>query len=142
MACQASAGVMGSSPRVRGKEMADLIDEEGMGIIPAGAGKRPSHRPRAWDDRDHPRGCGEKPRPSAPLWMGEGSSPRVRGKVRILRGGKIGVGIIPAGAGKSAAGRRGHPPHKDHPRGCGEKEEHLDASAGDGGSSPRVRGKG
>ena len=71
------------------------------GIIPAGAGKSGGALSLGDGSGDHPRGCGEKapavPASSAPA----GSSPRVRGKGRILQQLANGGGIIPAGAGKS-----------------------------------------
>ena len=53
----------------------------------------------------------------------------------------FGVGITPAYAGKSCAGRcRGHQ-RQDHPRVCGEKTMMAEALQSIGGSPPRMRGK-
>ena len=52
--------ILGSPPRMRGKEAAGLVQILGCRITPAYAGKRIcrcSHRPA---HRDHPRVCGEK----------------------------------------------------------------------------------
>ena len=132
---------VGSSPRVRGKAGSRGPRRPSTGIIPAGAGKSLPirHPPRC--DRDHPRGCGEKSWPSLMATRTQGSSPRVRGKGDFGRGQVIGIGIIPAGAGKrrfrAGSGHR----NWDHPRGCGEKRYHLASFFDSMGSSPRVRGK-
>ena len=81
--------------------MAGVVDT--AGIIPAGAGKSFDIWPKVTKDKDHPRGCGEKVE-----WIGKGpnqpgSSPRVRGKDLFDRPKTVGVGIIPAGAGKSSS---------------------------------------
>ena len=76
----ASWNVVGSSPRVRGKDAAAPSAERQAGIIPAGAGKRVRREEphaRGWD---HPRGCGEKDSWLASMPPSPGSSPRVRGK--------------------------------------------------------------
>ena len=50
-------------------------------------------------------------------------------------------GITPACAGKTLS-RRGTPTEgRDHPRVCGENQEHRSAPASQSGSPPRVRGK-
>ena len=135
-------GVMGSSPRVRGKALRFMVRVPFVGIIPAGAGKSPVNRRRIISRRDHPRGCGEKsPLPNRYERV-PGSSPRVRGKVFSLIMGDERHGIIPAGAGKRLACRLSRSPGRDHPRGCGEKTRGVCSSSGEGGSSPRVRGKG
>ena len=71
----------GSSPRVRGKQLADGQTGTARRLIPACAGKtiRPgSNRRRAWA---HPRVCGENGRGAGDVYAAEGSSPRVRGKL-------------------------------------------------------------
>ena len=90
----------GSSPRVRGKVACAARKLTGVGIIPAGAGKRECPLYCLFSQRDHPRGCGEKAscgfRGPPPV----GSSPRVRGKGDNNGNEAVLVGIIPAGAGK------------------------------------------
>ena len=127
---------------MRGKAGDEGRGAGGVGIIPAGAGKRgrPWRRRPRW--RDHPRGCGEKhqtPRRGGAL---QGSSPRVRGKARRRRRSCLGLGIIPAGAGKSRAFALATQHLWDHPRGCGEKFLCYSSRPNRRGSSPRVRGKG
>ena len=135
-------GVIGSSPRVRGKGQKPLRHRAGHGIIPAGAGKRRPRRPPRPSRRDHPRGCGEKLVGRVQQLLRQGSSPRVRGKV--LGDGLAGgvAGIIPAGAGKRPYLTGGNGLGGDHPRGCGEKTNAPFRNCSSLGSSPRVRGKG
>ena len=134
--------VLGSSPRVRGEGVVNHGSVSSLGIIPAGAGRSTSSRRATPRFGDHPRGCGEKLRGRRGGGGLRGSSPRVRGEAHLHRSAEGGVGIIPAGAGRS----RGRPiPHKrgrDHPRGCGEKTSASAASRRPMGSSPRVRGEG
>ena len=117
----AVSGLVGSSPRVRGKEKVLATAPATVGIIPAGAGKSVGLQLRGGRRGDHPRGCGEKEAAKAYIPDPAGSSPRVRGKASGAGMTAAVSGIIPAGAGKSA-GLRGPEPHpEDHPRGCGEK---------------------
>ena len=73
-------GLVGSSPRVRGKAHPTAQATRRPRIIPAGAGKRCPSKEVSAGKADHPRGCGEKPRMAAQLLGVQGSSPRVRGK--------------------------------------------------------------
>ena len=85
--------------------------------------------------------CGEKLLYSLTSSLVAGSPPHVRGKVRLDRGGKGGLWITPACAGKR---RLRHPktaPFRDHPRICGEKMMSPARSQGCMGSPPHVRGK-
>ena len=70
-------GMLGSSPRVRGKpEVAEVAE----GLIPACAGKTVALAITLDSAGAHPRVCGENVNlHSAGLWLA-GSSPRVRGK--------------------------------------------------------------
>ena len=131
----------GSSPRVRGKAYHFGTCYYMGGIIPAGAGKRACGAVPRLPRRDHPRGCGEKGSVGGPWRRALGSSPRVRGKVKMAAVALCVLGIIPAGAGKS---RGPHAPSRggqDHPRGCGEKLHFGGGCKHFLGSSPRVRGK-
>ena len=113
----------GSSPRVRGKAQAIHAVGERLGIIPAGAGKRPERPTARSARRDHPRGCGEKYTQTTTRIYKTGSSPRVRGKEAVLLEQDFVPGIIPAGAGKSQGGPSNACLQRDHPRGCGEKRK-------------------
>ena len=136
-----AVGIGGSSPRVRGEAWVASPACLGVGIIPAGAGRRRRSIRRRSLARDHPRGCGEKAARGPRLGPWRGSSPRVRGEVSSAAALAASAGIIPAGAGR----RRGEGPRRpvgwDHPRGCGEKSSSSLASVALGGSSPRVRGE-
>ena len=70
-----------------------------------------------------------------------GSSPRVRGKPRPLRGASLSPGLIPACAGKTTWPFLWSRPSRAHPRVCGENPTSDGASLTQAGSSPRVRGK-
>ena len=135
------SAALGSSPRVRGKDLRRLRQGPERRIIPAGAGKRFPFRLDADRDLDHPRGCGEKARIKSWCSSGSGSSPRVRGKGMRESQVRMALGIIPAGAGKSVNPVTQTSGTTDHPRGCGEKPWTIVGRRLDLGSSPRVRGK-
>ena len=137
----AKASRWGSSPRVRGEDRATNISTYSIGIIPAGAGRSSIGVYAAIEDRDHPRGCGEKPSRRPPARRRKGSSPRVRGEVGDGVALHIGNGIIPAGAGRSCSTTTSSRCGRDHPRGCGEKTNARWIPARRMGSSPRVRGE-
>ena len=132
---------LGSPPRVRGKEMADIKLSWEERITPACAGKSiPSFFPLCliWD---HPRVCGEKQKICAYLHHAIGSPPRVRGKGHRDLRIRERPGITPACAGKSFRCCSKILCYKDHPRVCGEKCIRKRTSLKEKGSPPRVRGK-
>ena len=93
--------ILGSSPRVRGKQLSYCRFENPIGLIPARAGKTRTGPwiARCW--RAHPRACGENlGRQKRTISCG-GSSPRVRGKPRQYRGVRCRSRLIPARAGKT-----------------------------------------
>ncbi len=130
----------GSSPRVRGTQIATDQHGEGVRFIPAGAGNASLSIPQRLASSVHPRGCGE--RNGAVYWMskGNGSSPRVRG----TPGRECPPGqwrrFIPAGAGNASRATSPRRSPAVHPRGCGEREPSLTLRQNLSGSSPRVRG--
>ena len=91
----------GSSPRVRGKPASQASSTASGGLIPACAGKTERVRRRASNTRAHPRVCGENCRLDPPSLKDSGSSPRVRGKLEVIRLKIIPRGLIPACAGKT-----------------------------------------
>ena len=91
-----------------------------------------------WED--HPRACGEQGSASKILTELSGSSPRVRGAAREIRGTGIRLGIIPARAGSRYRARLESGTCKDHPRACGEQSTPPRYRPSRSGSSPRVRG--
>ena len=110
-------------------------------LIPARAGK--TGRRASWSrcSGAHPRACGENLR-AGPRRVGRGgSSPRVRGKLPVLRLQFPGAGLIPARAGKTPWSNPARRCGGAHPRACGENVEAVRAYYNPGGSSPRVRGK-
>ena len=92
---------IGSSPRVRGKPSGSTWDWARPRLIPACAGKTRKHRLKHDRHWAHPRVCGENSIVSAPTSRIEGSSPRVRGKLRNRRRPPRNLGLIPACAGKT-----------------------------------------
>ena len=91
----------GSSPRVRGTAIFDILKEYLWGIIPACAGNRHEYDECYCQSRDHPRVCGEQ-HCCIYVWSWKwGSSPRVRGTVISIWNQIQEAGIIPACAGNS-----------------------------------------
>ena len=118
---QQLADLAGSSPRVRGKPPPTMPSDRSVGLIPACAGKTLNNADQVANVRAHPRVCGENLSAECGLSGSEGSSPRVRGKLRWA----IGVGWA----------------DRAHPRVCGENLRPLGPKETFHGSSPRVRGK-
>ena len=90
----------GSPPRVRGKEGLVSGSYMQMGITPACAGKSEAERQSQFNNRDHPRVCGEKRRDRLDYYFPQGSPPRVRGKAKQKDKASLTTGITPACAGK------------------------------------------
>ena len=90
---------------------------------------------------DHPRACGANAVTRAPASRPCGSSPRMRGKRRIVDTRHNRLRIIPAHAGQTKSKRVRAFSMPDHPRACGANS--CDAASGRivTGSSPRMRGK-
>ena len=117
---------------------AEVVDE--FGIIPACAGNTHCMTPTSAVSWDHPRVCGEHVITSANKAEASGSSPRVRGTLRIVRRFSTCQGIIPACAGNTGRSSCAAPGLGDHPRVCGEHIALVPAEPVVVGSSPRVRG--
>ncbi len=96
----------GSSPRVRGTARRRSLRHHRHRVIPAGAGNSQMGDVVSVPAPGHPRGCGEQCRNTGQASYCHGSSPRVRGTVRI--GGVLvdAPRVIPAGAGNRTASRR------------------------------------
>ena len=137
LAAEASRG---SSPRVRGTPGRDQEHHLVQRLIPAGAGNTLRPLPYAGPPPAHPRGCGEHLGQSDQGGPTPGSSPRVRGTLRLIRADLYDVRLIPAGAGNTATSPPPPRPRPAHPRGCGEHSARGVASPAHHGSSPRVRG--
>ena len=131
----------GSSPRVRGKLLATSLGTKSAGLIPACAGKTCLPAARARPRRAHPRVCGENIPAVIAGCSFAGSSPRVRGKRRVLILAAGASGLIPACAGKTRCFPWRHLRPWAHPRVCGENARVNQVNLRREGSSPRVRGK-
>ena len=96
--CTAS---LGSSPRVRGKPAFATEIPYGLGLIPACAGKTRKGGVCGGRAGAHPRVCGENALFIGGVLSKAGSSPRVRGKLRVTLLASVRPGLIPACAGKT-----------------------------------------
>ena len=92
---------MGSPPRRRGKDKAEHLVQDHIGITPAQAGKRCYLCASTKSSWDHPRVGGEKAKITPRLKRCRGSPPRGRGKVVRPDVVAKAAGITPAWAGKS-----------------------------------------
>ncbi len=133
--------IRGSSPRMRGKHLAQYGRGLGGRIIPAHAGQTVGTNTVLSMPSDHPRACGANYSPFSWGMMQFGSSPRMRGKPaqRVLR--RQTTRIIPAHAGQTFARRRAACSGTDHPRACGANALFIERKVLRTGSSPRMRGK-
>ena len=95
--------LLGSPPRMRGKDAVKRHSARGFGITPACAGKSTSALLFLSCSWDHPRMCGEKLAFSAVRVREMGSPPRMRGKGFPLLHFFVPAGITPAYAGKRHA---------------------------------------
>ena len=91
----------GSPPRMRGKDLCDVICGQQSGITPAYAGKRYPYQYAEYCIGDHPRVCGEKMGMRSGSRFVSGSPPRMRGKGIQPRNERVAMRITPAYAGKS-----------------------------------------
>ena len=112
--------VLGSSPRMRGTQLASPDGFEFLRIIPAYAGNTSNSSSPASTPWDHPRVCGEHERAYSIRAKKLGSSPRMRGTRHEVDFFFLGEGIIPAYAGNTVLVRVGFTDGGDHPRVCGE----------------------
>ena len=131
----------GTSPRVRGKPLSCVASRSEGRYIPACAGEAAERAPATVTRQVHPRVCGGSDRREGLLECLRGTSPRVRGKLRHARGGRVRWGYIPACAGEAAVIVRCLSSHRVHPRVCGGSSWYEGEAGATGGTSPRVRGK-
>ena len=130
----------GSSPRMRGALVSNAMQHVHLRIIPADAGSTPARTCKPYPTGDHPRGCGEHTVTRVCGLGVTGSSPRMRGALRITLGDGHGRGIIPADAGSTQVPHTLEICPEDHPRGCGEHISGTPMPLARRGSSPRMRG--
>ena len=102
LAVLSAESCLGSSPRMRGAPMSTDWLWPVARIIPADAGSTDREIEFRFDDKDHPRGCGEHWSSLSDLLPFVGSSPRMRGAHADCRPAHNGQGIIPADAGSTA----------------------------------------
>ena len=119
-----SASTAGTSPRMRGK-----LDFPGdpiiwLGNIPAHAGKTPARCRLIAHAAEHPRACGENWPSISPSGRLHGTSPRMRGKLGGLPHPAEPQRNIPAHAGKTMNTSRSPMCSPEHPRACGENNNH------------------
>ena len=130
----------GSSPRMRGTHAENRRRHNIQRIIPAYAGNTfivGLVRFMAWD---HPRVCGEHATSILAARFEWGSSPRMRGTPYTSKRYESSTGIIPAYAGNTLVACSPCCWFWDHPRICGEHDEHADTIELRTGSSPHMRG--
>ena len=132
---------LGSPPRRRGKDKAEHLVQDHIGITPAQAGKRCYLCASTKSSWDHPRVGGEKAKITPRLKRCRGSPPRGRGKVVRPDVVAKAAGITPAWAGKSRSGVTRDLISRDHPRVGGEKIFYRFVWTIEWGSPPRGRGK-
>ena len=110
-------------------------------IIPAHAGQTRRSRWRCCRCPDHPRACGANFSNALHCSSGDGSSPRMRGKLMTKNNVLTEERIIPAHAGQTDASLVTLRRHPDHPRACGANLTSAFRGNINVGSSPRMRGK-
>ena len=130
----------GSSPRLRGT----VFQPGGVVVlqrfIPAPAGNRTASRIWTLTISVHPRACGEQAIGRIRDRLTTGSSPRLRGTVKIGMEKYGAIRFIPAPAGNRGASEVPLELVAVHPRACGEQLTPLGPTALQIGSSPRLRG--
>ena len=152
----------GSSPRGRGKQAGYRLVLPQTRLIPAWAGKTLSATTArgswerlipAWAGKTdeglpwrpplpaHPRVGGENTTARGSWEIGEGSSPRGRGKPGVGGADRVCRGLIPAWAGKTRASIDDLMLRAAHPRVGGENDCADREGRAQAGSSPRGRGK-
>ena len=117
-----AASDIGSSPRMRGKPMAEIERQAAMRIIPAHAGQTSGHPAWSVPGTDHPRACGANAQWSFGRRLQVGSSPRMRGKLGVTSESTAQQRIIPAHAGQTATTAKPCGIRSDHPRACGAND--------------------
>ena len=130
-----------SSPLTRGQRRGLRGRKPISRLIPAHAGKTATPAFSATSSAAHPRSRGENAITSAYKHSVSGSSPLTRGKLPIVVGQSLDLGLIPAHAGKTEAEGFEALCDAAHPRSRGENEIFLPALISVSGSSPLTRGK-
>ena len=135
------ASMIGTSPRARGKHAMIFNQQISIRNIPACAGKTWLPRNTRMRPMEHPRVRGENRAQRRQECRVEGTSPRVRGKLRSSENSTVANRNIPACAGKTFRGKQPPAPEKEHPRVRGENATTFKSCKYSFGTSPRARGK-
>ena len=117
-----STSGLGSSPRMRGALVDEVVVTVADGIIPAYAGSTAMCFVLCGGTWDHPRVCGEHFKGKSGKEFDAGSSPRMRGARQDAQEAGEGRGIIPAYAGSTPWQTAKSRLMRDHPRVCGEHQ--------------------
>ncbi len=131
----------GTSPRTRGKLQHLNADGSDVRNIPAHAGKTIGRAACPFDLQEHPRARGENKFEASESPCTKGTSPRTRGKLKIVVMIGDSTRNIPAHAGKTNELANFHKPFQEHPRARGENFQIPVGGGSDFGTSPRTRGK-
>ena len=134
-------GLLGTSPRVRGKPDLGMRVSAKLRYIPARAGEAFAKSRTATLQRVHPRACGGSLQLPEELFGVVGTSPRVRGKPLEAADRRALERYIPARAGEARTPAACARSRAVHPRACGGSPSVACVSASRAGTSPRVRGK-
>ena len=130
----------GSSPRMRGTHSSMLPLTLMLGLIPTYAGNTCYSFGGGGDRWAHPHVCGEHICSNRRQSRAVGSSPRMRGTLRVSAALPCSTGLIPTYAGNTERVCV-DPVHQwAHPHVCGEHSIALRICVHTGGSSPRMRG--
>ena len=135
-----SGHVFGSSPQVRGTRSGNTVLFAFSRFIPAGAGNTCQQKALLGNVPVHPRRCGEHNQCRVPLAPPNGSSPQVRGTLRMSSITSAQRRFIPAGAGNTGTADEIARSDAVHPRRCGEHRQVSPKEGRPRGSSPQVRG--
>ena len=130
----------GSSPRGRGTPFARRSRHPNLRFIPAWAGNASTETPTWPPWAVHPRVGGERARTMSCTAPRNGSSPRGRGPRQGQPVERRQRRFIPAWAGTAGRSRGPRAPAAVHPRVGGERENRVETSVRNAGSSPRGRG--
>ena len=131
----------GSSPLTRGKQLLRRLRVRDCRLIPAHAGKTPSHS-IAWARRSaHPRSRGENLQFLHHACAMSGSSPLALGKLEGVHADLPDVRLIPAYTGKTPHWSRWTKSGRAHPRSREENDSRPRRAVIQVGSSPLTRGK-
>ena len=131
----------GRSPRTRGRHAARECDQLRLGSIPAHAGKATPQSRARWFSGVDPRARGEGSDAVLRPCSTSGRSPRTRGRRQRHMPDVLGLGSIPAHAGKAPNARMSQSAIRVDPRARGEGPEATPVEVTFWGRSPRTRGR-